>query len=339
MILVVKGSIIRDLFSEFVKNNKVMFNFRLNGDKLDVQVLDDYTMCESIDCMSIQGPIITDDISFWVTKSAHIICGESDVEINITDNSITISQDSCSVIYSKEYEARREYPDMSNVELDNAYADRLKYLTHCAVNCQPMAKELSINYPDPVFTNNRFYLDYRQCFLVEHMMYPELCIVHSILRSFAFKLDDNTKMKYLAESSVVYFKSGNREFWVPTSNYNIDSTTIRQVDKLIADSKEIAKVSLKDIVTSLSVIPIAFPKQKLTLSVGNNSICIYADSVDSHITIGNSDNSLLMMQITSAQLEVMLRLFKDCDIVVRRGVNCLCLNSEEKTMVVTGMIY
>ena len=44
MIIMASGKQLYKLFTDFVGNNKVMFNFMTDGNNLRVQMLDDYTV-------------------------------------------------------------------------------------------------------------------------------------------------------------------------------------------------------------------------------------------------------------------------------------------------------
>lgn len=340
MQITVNAKTFTKIFRDFVKNRKVMMNFRVRGDILDIELMEEYTVCYPIK-VRVDKVDSYNEISTFVDKTINVLTDDEDIVINIAESVINISQGAFNTTLVKEYEARREFVDTSNLELKNAYANRLKYLTHCAVSCMGMAKELGFSDPDPVFSGGKFYMDYQQAFLIEHMEFPECCFTLSVLRDFVYKLDDNTVYAYLPELSVMYFRTSLYEFWVPTANYNIDSNTIAAVNKKLAELTPVTKLSLSKYLQRMSVLVSAFPKKRFTLSVGDNSYNISITSNTTYVTVGDTISScLLTKHITSAQLDTVLKLFKDEEEVeILRGGNCLCLRSKEKSMLIAGLIY
>lgn len=329
------------LFDDFVGNVPVMFNFRTNGTKLWVQMLGDYTACTEMDVTSIDGDFREIDASFKVTKFVHVMNKDEYVRITITDAAVFLNQNTFYCTLLKEYEERREFPSIEGLELQHAFPGRLKYLAHAGVSCMPMAKELSIPNPDPVFANSKYYLNYRQAAYIDSMKYPEMCLPFSTMRDFVFKLAEKTDFLYLQESNILYYKSGEYEFWVPTTNYNISNATITTFDKKVAECKAVTTVCFKEFSQKLQTVAMAFPKQLLTLAIADKKYNISADTNISHMQVGYEiEQSLFTMDITSAQLVVITKLFGDEEsVIVKRGVGCICLTSGEKNLLIAGRSY
>lgn len=340
MKITVNAKAFTKIFRDFVKNRKVMMNFKVVGDILNIELMEEYTVCYPIKVRVDQVDQYT-EISTFVDKTINVLTDDEDIEIVIAESVINISQGTFYTTLVKEYEARREFVDTSSLELKNAYANRLKYLTHCAVSCMGMAKELGFTDPDPVFTGGKFYMDYQQAFLVEHIDYPECCITLSILRDFVYKLDDNALFAYLAELNMLYFRTLCYEFWVPTVNYNIDGNTISAVNKKMAELVPVTRLKFTEFVQRLQILTSAFPKKQFTITIGDGEFNVSITSNTTYATVGKPINKyLLSKHITSAQLDTVLKLFKDDEEVeILRGGNCLCLRSGEKNMLIAGMIF
>lgn len=340
MKITVNAKAFTKIFRDFVKNRKVMMNFKITGDILNIELMEEYTVCYPI---RVKVDLVDQytEISTFVDKTINVLTEDEDVVITIAESVINISQGAFYTTLVKEYEARREFVDTTSLELKNAYANRLKYLTHCAVSCMGMAKELGFSDPDPVFTGGKFYMDYQQAFLVEHMEYPECCITLSILRDFVYKLDDNAVFTHLPDLSMLYFRTQFYEFWVPTVNYNIDGNTIAAVNKKMSELVPVTKIKLTDYAQRLQILTSAFPKKQFTIAIGDGEFNVSITSNTTFATVGNSISKyLLSKHITSAQLDTVLKLFKDDEEVeILRGGNCLCLQSGEKSMLIAGMIF
>lgn len=340
MKITVNAKAFTKIFRDFVKNRKVMMNFKITGDILNIELMEEYTVCYLIK-VKVDSVDQYTEISTFVDKTINVLTEDEDVVITIAESVINISQGAFYTTLVKEYEARREFVDTTSLELKNAYANRLKYLTHCAVSCMGMAKELGFSDPDPVFTGGKFYMDYQQAFLVEHMEYPECCVTLSILRDFVYKLDDNAVFAHLPDLSMLYFRTQFYEFWVPTVNYNIDGNTIAAVNKKMAELVPVTKIKLTDYAQRLQILTSAFPKKQFTIAIGDGEFNVSITSNTTYATVGNSISKyLLSKHITSAQLDTVLKLFKDDEEVeILRGGNCLCLQSGEKSMLIAGMIF
>lgn len=340
MIVSIKPAKFTKIFKDFVKNSKLMVNFKIVDNVMKIQLLDEYTVNCDVD-VDILSSDSYNEISVWIDKTINILTNDEDIILTISDAVMNIRQGTYSNTLLREYESRREYPDMSGAELNNAYSKRLKYIVHSLMSCMGMSKELGIEDPDPVFTGGKVYADYQQAVFIEHMEYPEFCVTLSMLRGFVFKLDDNALYKYLKDNDVLYFISGDYEYWIPVVNHNIDASTIAAVEKKLNDIVYVTTVSIKDFADRLSLLASVFPKQKLSITFGENTFSVNANSNNTFVTVGNlSDKYLINTNVTSAQLDSIIKLFKEEDeIKISRGGNCICLQQKEKTFIVAGMIY
>lgn len=341
MVIQLEPGLLINMFVDFVGNAKTMFNFRTDGKTLDVQMLGDYTATKSFAVTSIDGDTKETDISVWVNKFIHVMNKDEYIRITINDAAMFIEQNTFNCTLLREYEARRELPDINGVELTHAFPGRLKYLAHAGVTAIPLAKELSIPDPDPVFANNKFYMNYRQTAYIDSMKYPEMCIPFSTFRDFVFKMDDKATYAYLQELNTVFYRTKDYDFYVPTTNYNISNSILIAFDKKLSECSPITKIVIKPYKEKLLTVSSAFPKQKLTLVVGTGTFAVSADTNNSHMQVGyEMKDMLLSTEITSAQLTVITRLFgEDDEVIVKRGVGCICLNTGEKNLLIAGMIY
>lgn len=329
------------LFSDFVRNTKVMFNFKVDGRTIEAQMLGDYTACVSIPVKSLDNDFNVINASFWVTKAIGVMDRDKPVTILFSDAVVFMEQETFSSTFVKEHEERRTFPESATLTLKSAFANRLKYLAHSAISCMCLSKELSIADPDPVFSNGRYYIDYRQTFFIENMEYPEMCIPMSTLRDFAFKLDEKAEYAYIPDLNVVYFKSNEYEFWIPTSNYNISASIISAIDRKLSDCVKVTDLCFTEYVDKLQVVAGAFPKQKMAFLVGDGKFSVSVNNNDVQCTVGEKmDKSILGLNLTSGQISAIAKIFKDDENVeCLRGGNCICLKSGEKNMLIAGMIY
>lgn len=340
MVLEFEGKTLTTLFSNFVKNSKVMFNFDFRGNAVDVQMLEDYTMCTTLPCKVIST---TDnkEIAFWVTNAVHTLVPDYPVTVTIYDGLIEFKQGINSCKFNKEYEAKREFPSYELSELRNLSGDRLKYLVSSSLSCNPMAKELGIPVPDPQFSYGRYYMDYNQAFFIESINFPECSISFASLRAIAYYLNNETDYVYIREKDVILFLTEEYSFWVPVNNYNLEGNRINSINKILNDCTPVTQIVIKDYVRQIDALVAAFPKQFISLSIGDSLFKLSASSGYAQVAVGNlPNNGMLNIEITTSQLSTFSKLFKgEESIEILRGVNCLCMRSGEKNFLVSNLIY
>lgn len=329
------------LFDEFVGNSDTMFNFETDGETLWVQYLGDYTATMECPVTCVDGDKNAARASFWVSKYIHVMSREEGVRITMTDAAILLQQ---SAFYSTllcEYEEKRNLPNIGDVVFKAAYSGRIKFLAHVATVCNAMAKELSIPNPDIVISGGKFYLNYQQAAYVDTLDYPESCIPENVFRSFAYKLDERTTYAYLEESSTYVFITGKHRLWVTSIGYMIKSNTVGVLDKKLAECVDVTEVTFSPYKEKLDIVAGAFSKKQLQLTVGEKVYCVMTGTNKSHVRVGyNFDVPLLSMNITSAQLSCITRLFgEDESVKIRKGAGCICLNSGTKNLLIAGRIY
>lgn len=328
------------VFEGFVKSSAVMFNFLIDETKCAIQVIDDYTVNTGVNFDILELGSGNVNMTVKLGKEVLTLTKDGSITLEFMNETLLLSDGVVELQVVREYEERREYPQISADMLKPAYANRLKYLVHSAVTCIPMAKELGITEPDPIFSNGKFYCDYRQSFFMEHMNFPEVCITFKTLRSFVFKLSDDAQYAYLQENNVLVFVSENYMFWIPVSNHNIDGATINAVNNKYRDCEEVTKVCFKDFKDRLLIIAQSFPKMQISFTVGEEGFNFSFTKSLSHFSLGELNKYLLSLKITTAQLTVIMKLFGDEDeVTIKRGGNCICLEVKEKSMLIAGMIY
>lgn len=331
---------LKGFLSDFVGNTNALLNFKTDGSKLHMQYLGDYTAEKSLDCKSLDGDVVEVNASFNASKVLNVIDDNEPVTIFFSPDIIYLEQGNFHSMLEIEYEARRSFANTAELELKDIHAGMLKFLVHQTVTCLPMAKEVSIANPDPIFSKGKYYVDFNQSIYLNVFDFVECCISIDVLRAFAFKLDDSTKYCYIPELSVIYFKTDRYEFWIPTMNYNIDANVVNTCDKKIAESKVIANVCFREYAKQFKSVSTAFPKQTMQLGFSNNDIQLKASTTNTQVTIGETNDVMAVVNVTSAQLSVIASLFgEDENVVVRRGGNCICLIAMEKIMLIAETLY
>lgn len=339
MILEFDGKVLTKLFSNFVKNSKVMFNFEVNGEFVDIQMLEDYTMCTTLPCKVI-GESENKEITFWATNAIHTLIPDFNVKVIIYDGLIEFIQGINSCKFNKEYEAKREFPEYDTAGIKSLSGDKLKYIVSSSLACNPMAKELGVPIPDPQFSFGRYYMDYNQALFIEALSFPECSISFAALRAIAFYLNNETEYIYVQECNAILFFTDDYRFWVPVNNYNLQGNRINTLNKIVNDCKYVSTISIKDHIRQIDALTAAFSNQFINLSIGDGLFKLSASSGIAQVTVGNlPESGTLNIEMTTAQVATMSKLFREDSIEILRGVNCLCMRNGEKNFVVSNLIY
>lgn len=340
MIVTVDSKTLKGVFVDTLKGKRVMMNFKCDGNTLYVEVLKDYTLMKRIPCVSVDGDYNQVDCSFYATKVLQCIDDSERLTIIFTPASVILQQEVYNCTLIKEYEARREY-DIAIPKLEKANIQRLKYLVMMASKMGKIAKEIKVIESDPIISNGTFYVKYFNTVFSDSMDYPESCFALNALKDFVFLLDENTEYAYIEDKNMFYFKSKNYEIWIPTLTYNIKTNEIIAVEKEYAKCRKVAEVSINQHINNFSIMASAFSGESIYLTFGENTVSANVQAVSANFMIGDKvDKVVLTMSITPAQLDFICQVFGEDDkIVIKKGGNCLCLETKKKRLLISGVAY
>ena len=147
---------LKGFLSDFVGNTNALLNFKTDGSKLHMQYLGDYTAEKSLDCKSLDGDVVEVNASFNASKVLNVIDDNEPVTIFFSPDIIYLEQGNFHSMLEVEYEARRSFANTAELELKDIHAGMLKFLVHQTVTCLPMAKEVSIANPNPIFSKGKY---------------------------------------------------------------------------------------------------------------------------------------------------------------------------------------
>lgn len=341
MIVKVSGSRLCKVLTDFVRSSKVMFNFRCNGNKMDIQILNEYTVLTSIPVESLDNDFREQDISVYLTKAINILSKDDDVIFTFNEACLNIEQGAFSCMFIREFEARREYPDTSMYML-LPLGMKLKYLVSSVVGMGSLSKELKVLEPDPIILRDHFYQKYPSTVFRDTYEFPGCSIALKTLKDIVYRLDDKAVYHYDEQTSIIYIKDKDYNIWIPTADYNVSGNQISAIDKKIEECKPCTTIKIKDYLYRFKVMTDAYPAQKLVLTIGEESVRVALNVTNANLTVGDDISTYLFsMNITSAQLSVICKLFGEEDsIEILRGGNAICLRSDKtKNLLIVGTIF
>ena len=314
-----------------------------DGRQLKIQILNEYTICYEFDITSLDNDYTPIDISFYLTKVIHVLT-DDEITITFSTEAVYIEQGTFSGIFVKEYEARREFPNISSLELVTMETGRLKYLVSSALSMSGIFKELKVYETDPVFINGKFYANATansNIVFIDDIKFPTCCIPIKSLREVIYTFAKDFKYNYLKEMNTFVFLSGKYVYWVPTTDYNIEGNTITAIDKLISRCNEITEIRLKPYVDRIKIVADAFPSKRLQLVIGEKSFKLNVNLNEANLQVGEEINKYICsLSVTTATLSTICKLFNEEEIVkVSRGENCIILhNPYGKKLLISAMI-
>lgn len=323
---------LKNLLSDFVKNKKVLVNFECDGKVLNIQILNEYTICDSIEVISLDDDYHKIDLSFYLTKVINVLT-EDEITMTLSKEALYIEQGTFSGIFIKEYEARREFPNPNVDTLTEFSTSRIKALITKSLALGGIFKELKVFEPDPVIVGNVFYMNATansNIVFMDDFTFPTCCIPMKSLRECIYTFKTHYQYQYFEELNTLYFKSGEYEYWVPTMNYNIEGQTISEINKIKDICVPLTEIDLFPYVDRLKIVADAFPNRRIQLLIGKNSFQVQVNLNDATITVGDKFSKYLCsLSITTATLSAITKIYSDeGSVSVAKGVNCLLLQRE-----------
>ena len=341
MKVLVKAKPLKQVFSDFLSGRKVMFNFKCDGKKLYIQILEDFIVNCWLEVESLDNDYSTIDVSCYITKVVNIL-GDDDITLELTEQNIRLTQSDFSYVLIKEFEGRRDYEVPTDAIFEKANISRLKYLMRCATSMSTISKELKVFESDPIFRGGNFYQKYNSTAFRESFNFPECSINMSTVKAIIFKLSDDTTYYHYHERNMIVFKSYDYVIWVPLITYNSKGNELNAVDSKISECKECAKINLYNYLDKLKIVKDTNPSTKIGFTIGSNGFTLSLDTTNVHLTIGNAlTDYICTISMTTAQLATMCAIFNEDEIVtVLRGENCLCLRTgKTRNLLILGMLF
>lgn len=293
---------------------------------------------------SLDGDRVPIDLSFYLTKVIHVLTEEEDITMVFSKEAIYIEQGTFSGIFIKEYEARRDFPAYSEEDLTKCSADRLKYLISCASSLSGIYKELKVYETDPVFVNNTFYANATansNIVFFEHCEFPLCCIPMKSLKETVYTFPKEIRFKYFKDINVFLFKSDKFEYWIPTTDYNIEGNTISVIDKMVKECKPVTTINIHKFVDRLKLVADSFPNKRIDFSIGKASYQVKVSLNEANLSIGDEINSFICnITMTTATLNAISKIYGDDEFVeVLRGDRCILLQvNGSKRLLISALI-
>ncbi len=341
MRILLKGSLIVPILQNYLHGVKTMFNLKTEGDKLLIQVLEDYTMETSIPYEVLENDGVPIDHTVSITKIVQALNKGNDVEVSFDNSIVFFKQKSLEFSCVKEYESRRDFGNITG-EWSPYPSARIAYLRKCLSSMFQAITELKLFFPDPVFYNKHFYcISDKTAFVESANAMCDVCIPYEILKKVSYVIRGKSEYFVNNEKSVLVVQSGSSKFYIPTMPYNMNINSINGINKILSSLKYKAIIDINKYVDQLEIISKVFEKKTLTFSIGNDCFYVLASGSDMRVIVGDEVNVTLMsMSITAGQLNTIVSLFGELsEVEVLGGSNCICLKVNEKSLLISGMIY
>lgn len=337
----VNPSSIVDVFTDYIKTGKQMFNFTCNGKTLSIQIIGDYYVYFTLPVETLDNDFSTKSISAYVTAAIHVFDKDSPIVFDIQESLITISQDS--LIYSavKEFEEMKTISPISEENLKSFSVAKLRYLTRSATTLSTLAKERKINPSSPIVFNNEFYVIYSDCIFKESFEFPNIIIDINILKSVVYKLENDAKYYYDVEHSLLTIVSGIYRFDIVVTQSDSNISYINGINDKLSKVDVIHPININNYSKKLDAISSNFKGYPCTLSITDKSYNLAIVSNDMNCSIGDTlSQTLASIRISTGILNVISKVFaEDTEVKISKGVNILCFKMGTRTLLVSGITY
>lgn len=307
-----------------------------------------YLQSNSALISNIKVPILESDvddldISVIVGSTVQLLNPREDVILEVRGDILQIIQSHFSYGTQRSYESR--IPTKAfDMDYSLPYSsDEIKAFNNATKALDEVARVLAGNKESITIRNKKAYIKYSNTGLIMDLDLPDMSITSDALRKVTTALDRSRDSKccYDKESAVMYFKiNADEAVAVPVAEP--DNHAVEALEYCLKDTKAVATINFSLYAEYMDAICKAYRKTKVDMSVCQTGLRLFINQLPTSITVGSMSEALCSIQITTAQLQAIHRLFGDCtNVEVRRGENRLCLmqKNSNKVLVIAGLLF
>lgn len=204
-----------------------------------------------------------------------------------------------------------------------------------------LAKSIQVGNSGVQFCNQKGYILYSNSVLVFNVngYIPSKRFSSAVLSSISSAITSDVSISEF-DDGLVSFKAGDSNITVSLQDY--DEYRVNQINDLIS-GMSIVHESYNT--KTLSIIPNSnkyFPNKKVHVVVyydGESGFSIF-DSNGTALQAGiQNESPLLSIQISTIQFDLIEKIFSNSNVKVWKGNNCICLQTESQTLLLSGLIY
>lgn len=338
MKLVIDKSIIGNI-KDFLKGKKLLFSLRVNEDSITCQIYDNYLVQWVTPILSKEGCEVGDEVSFNLQPILTLLDYDEDLCIDLIANTVLIHQSNFSMYTNTEFEkvAKLDSIDKESMTLfDNS---KMKSVMRICRIASAIAKEQSISSQPPIFVGGRFLLKYDAMAYYTPMDFDDCILIGEILNTITQNLG-TTKGAYYIDGDKIIFESKKYKFMMGldrNSSIYMENDSIKRIEKLLQD---VCSINISTVAESGLQLTKIIKKQLVTINIYKNGLSINTENDGAVVSINPiSGEPLYQGELSVAQLQVLLNIFKDDDTVsIKAGGRYLCIQNGIDNLILPVLI-
>ena len=332
-----------DSVIKMINGSKTSVNFKyMNGVFLlqSMKTLIHNTYMNIEECDTKDG--IT-EITVELLPLMKVFQGYKDItEIWINEGSMIIRQGNRECRLEKDYSERVDDVLIDNNESN--YTNTTNWMD-TFIDMRTMftiSKSLHANPTRLVVLNKQAYITYSNTLLICDVDMPDMCIKHQYGMELlhAMTRANNCTYSFNEDKSVLRLILNSKEYiYVLCDTIPILQTI--QLKKLSEDLEHVTSFDFTKHITDVESAAKSLNTSIVELSICDGDYRFYITRSGFNFSIGSDDIALMNIKITSAQLQVILKLLKSCSNVevLKGGGNLICLKFNNKMLLLSGMRY
>ena len=321
--------------------NPQTINFFCDGKELYLQTF-------GLVISDIKIPIISSDtsnldISVTVDNTIKLLNANEDVVLEVYEDVMRIVQSHMTYDTTKSYESGMRTKAF-DLNFDRTFnLESIKNYVAASKALDEIAKILAVNKVSVSVSNGRAFMKYSNTAFVKNLDLPDCTIASEVLRKVVSTLERSKTNKYYydEENNVIYFQiSLNEVVAVPITKKN--NQQVELITEIINNTRSIGTINFALYAEHMETIYKNYKKLMVELSICDSGLRMFIDQSPTQIVIGTNSNAKCTIQVSTAQLQAICRVFGEyTDVEVRKGENKICLvhQNSNSALVLAGLVY
>lgn len=344
MLTTVRGNKLKSAVEALLYNKSVNVNILITGGDKKVMVLqtdngfiDDYII-EDIKSDGITDP---EGISLEIDRTLLLLDGALDVTLDISSTYVEIQQLGFKCIYQTTSVPRVELSSNANLTYRPFSVSTLANYSRQSKSLDLVAKSLAQLDIPTHFSNGESYLQYSTAIFKTSVEMPNCRLAGETITRLVRALS-RAKSCAIAEdveNGLIFFKLDNGEkLIVPVMQ--ADTENVYTVNQLLENVKWVTDLSVKQYAEAISLITQVNTATLVDVGVCPNGLRVSVSSAKTQYNVGSMEPAIFTIRISTMQLLAIAKIFgEDPKVSVGCGGNTICLQSVNKTLLLSGLVY
>ena len=332
------GKEFKEVIEDFLGKKKLLCSIKLTDDrsKAILQISDIYTVQRFIPVLSVSGGI--EEISFNMTAILHLLVEDGDIRIETYPEFIKITQGTFSVMMQRESEEVIEIK-VTGLSTGQFSVNKMLWILGRFKALLPITKEQAIAESPLLFVKGNFITYYNSILYKTEMDFIDCAINYGVFNTILRKLSGTCTYYYSEKGDTIILTSDKYVFICAIDRGSFLYDVYDRVIKLNENYKDVAEISIAALAPQLEILVKEITKQLVTLYIYKDSVGVNFNNQNTNVSIGiQAEPALLFSEVSIAQLDAIVRIFKDATKIKILGGKNLCLKTESQMLMLSGMI-